>query len=798
MDQEKIAEEKGIARYRRIRESAQKSGHETRMGPPLNLARRLIEPTSALLKERITTPATAGVNAAAIPYLRTLKPDQIAWIGARTVIDRISQGSISLGGLCLQIANRIQAENDLISFRRADRTTYERTAKYIRLHRRDESTERAIWRHAIKTSPELEWSPIDRGTGVRLGAFVLDALIDATGLFEIHLQRGKSRKTNILRAKPELIEMITKADREAELMKPWHLPLFTPPRDWTNPWDGGYEKTACTIVKTANTEYLQDLALAQPTKIYAAVNQLQRTPFKINEDVLTTAEILWDADTRLAGLPGKSPDEIPPKPDREDWETFRLWRHTARKIHASNDRRNSQAMHTASSLNLARQYVDKAKLFYPHNLDFRGRAYPLPIFLSPMSTELNRALLTFAEARPITNDSHAMWLAVHGANCFGVDKVSFSDRVEWVNDNESVIREIAEDPIENTRWHDADKPFMFLAFAIEWSAFKDHGWGFMSSLPCAMDGTANGYQHLSAAILDLEGAQAVNMTASEIPSDIYQRVADVVLESVHKDITNDPDNVIAKTWIDHNLINRKLTKRPTMTTPYGLLQYGMRTQILDHLNALYDGKETPFGADTFPAVAYISDKIQAGIETVVRAAKDTMDFLQSAARAAAVDNKPLKWTNPAGLPVMQAYWATRPYQITTKLAGRTIKPTIRVTKDERAINRKKSISSISPNWVHSQDSGHMMLTIAACADERPEMAFATLHDSYSTHATDCPLLATVLREQFIKIYEQPQLAMFRHQIARSLSEEAKAELSDLPKMGHLKLKDLLDAEYFFA
>ena len=769
------------------------------MGPPLNLARRLIDPTAELIRRRIENPESAGQNASAIFYLTTLRPDQLAWITCRTVIDRISQGSVSLGGLCTQIANRVHAENDIIMFRRADRQTFERTEKYLKLKRRDESTERAIWRHALKQHPEIDWQPLKRGVGIKIGAFLLDALIDATGLFHIDLHRTRNRKVNVFRPTPELIEMISKADRKAELLKPWNLPLFEPPIPWTSPWNGGYTKLACTIVKTSNTDYLRKLDYSRPTTVYRAVNRLQETAFSINEDVLNTAELIWQADTREAGLPGKTPDEIPPRPDREDWDDFRLWRHQARIIHASNDRRNSQAMHVASSLNLARQYVSKKALYYPTNLDFRGRAYALPIFLSPQSTELNRALLQFSNPKPITTPTHEMWLAVHGANCAGVDKVSFHDRQEWVAQHESEIIQIANDPLENKQWMEADKPFMYLSFCFDWAAFRDHGWGHMSRLPIAMDGTANGYQHLSAAILDDAGAQVVNMLPSDQPSDIYQRVADVVLESVKEDAEADENpSSIPALWLKHNLINRKLCKRPTMTTPYGLLEYGMRTQTLDHLNSTYNGKETPFGPDTFHAVAYISGKIQEGIESVVRAARDTMAFLQSTAKAAAIDNIPLEWTNPAGLPVTQEYWSTRPYQISTRLAGRTIKPTVRIPTENRTINAKKSKSSISPNWVHSMDSGHLMLTIAQASFERPDMSFAVLHDSFATHAADAPLLATVLREKFIKIYQQPQLEIFLNSVTKNMSTEAKEEILPLPTMGNLKLEQIKNARYFFA
>ena len=38
------------------------------------------------------------------------------------------------------------------------------------------------------------------------------------------------------------------------------------------------------------------------------------------------------------------------------------------------------------------------------------------------------------------------WLAIHGANSFGYDKVSFEDRVTWARDNTAHIEACANDP----------------------------------------------------------------------------------------------------------------------------------------------------------------------------------------------------------------------------------------------------------------------------------------------------------------------------------------------------------------
>src|SRR5436309_2711073 len=51
---------------------------------------------------------------------------------------------------------------------------------------------------------------------------------------------------------------------------------------------------------------------------------------------------------------------------------------------------------------------------------------------------------------------------------------------------------------------------------------------FRSHLPVSMDGTCNGYQHLSAMGRDPIGGSATNLIPADQPEDMYQEVADHV------------------------------------------------------------------------------------------------------------------------------------------------------------------------------------------------------------------------------------------------------------------------------
>ncbi len=62
-------------------------------------------------------------------------------------------------------------------------------------------------------------------------------------------------------------------------------------------------------------------------------------------------------------------------------------------------------------MQVARDFKDAAELYYPHNLDFRGRAYPMHPHLNHMGSDFCRGLLHFAEPQPLGEDGLA-WLYV--------------------------------------------------------------------------------------------------------------------------------------------------------------------------------------------------------------------------------------------------------------------------------------------------------------------------------------------------------------------------------------------------
>lgn len=109
--------------------------------------------------------------------------------------------------------------------------------------------------------------------------------------------------------------------------------------------------------------------------------------------------------------------------------------------------------------------------YYPHNLDFRGRAYPMHSHLNHLSSDLCRGVLEFAEGR-LLGKSGLHWLKIHLANLYsgGVEKLSHDGRLAFVENHLGDIFDSAEKPIDGNRWWlTAEDPFQCLATCINLS-----------------------------------------------------------------------------------------------------------------------------------------------------------------------------------------------------------------------------------------------------------------------------------------------------------------------------------------
>ena len=122
-------------------------------------------------------------------------------------------------------------------------------------------------------------------------------------------------------------------------------------------------------------------------------------------------------------------------------------------------------------------------------------------------------------------------------------------------------------------------------------------------------------------------------------------------------------------------------------------------------------------------------------------------------------------------------------------------------------NTMKQRNGFPPNFVHSLDSTHMMLTSLYLWTRG--CTFSSVHDCYWTHASDVEIMNQVCREQFVNLHQQPILNdLSKHfqnvyldenlPISDITMSKAKQLFSDVPAKGKLDLEVVKKSVYFFS
>ena len=258
-----------------------------------------------------------------------------------------------------------------------------------------------------------------------------------------------------------------------------------------------------------------------------------------------------------------------------------------------------------------------------------------------------------------------------------------------------------------------------------------------------------------------------------------------------------------------------------MTLPYGAKKFGFKDQILE--DTIYPAIQKNVLAFSRPnqSAMYMAGLIWDAVHKVVVKAMEAMAWLQDASALLAKDRDingnpvPTYWVTPAGFPVWQKYPKTTVTRVSTFLSGelkiystyeesdtkleKSSRLTVSLAKPSEGLDVRRQRQGIAPNFVHSMDASHLMLTIIKCHDEYEINSFAVIHDSYATHACDAGKLFRAVRDVFVDTYKNNDVLQNLHdQIKNMLSSKLVDELPDIPSKGSLDLDQVRQSLYAFA
>jgi len=439
-------------------------------------------------------------------------------------------------------------------------------------------------------------------------------------------------------------------------------------------------------------------------------------------------------------------------------------------------------------LQLAKDFKDEERLFFPHNLDFRGRAYPLSALLQHTGDDLSRGLLKFAGPGPELGSDGLYWLKMHMANLLGADKLSMDRRIDYVNDRMVKVINVAEAPLREDHlewWTSMEDPFQFIATAFELKNVLRNGernaHNVNSSLPVHQDGSCNGLQHYAALGRDDEGAVAVNLCPCEEPADVYTSVLSRVKAQMQLDADKGSD--MARRLLKE--ITRKVVKQTVMTSVYGVTPYGAKEQVQRQLEAIRKNSDN---GKAFKDAMYLSNHILSSLGDLFSHAKETMVWLSDAATNIAGSGQPVHWISPIGLPCVQPYHVSKCHRIQTTLQSITIR---RSTEGDK-VHKIRQRMAFPPNYIHSLDSSHMLMSAKRCTEEN--MMFASVHDSFWTTPATVTKMNSILREAFIDLHSRPLLEELLEHFRLTYPT---VKFREVPELGTLDITQVRNSPYFF-
>ncbi|KAK3644838.1 DNA-directed RNA polymerase [Elasticomyces elasticus] len=647
--------------------------------------------------------------------------------------------------------------------------------------------------------------------------------------FMHHIKYVLGKKIGVMSPNPALLQKLQSEPIGSLIAK--RMPMVVEPKPWTGWNKGGYLHYSTPILrlgpgdKSGKDYFMAADRKGDLSQVYAGVTALGKVPWKVHPDVLRVQIEAWNSGEAIANFaPLNAQVESPPEPEAAaQGYARRNWLMALRDIENKKAGEHSKRCFQNFQLEIARAVVNET-LYFPHNMDFRGRAYPIPPYLNHMGADNVRGLLVFAEGKEL-GPGGLRWLKIHLATAAGHDKASLEERVRFTEQHMDDIRDSVTNPLGGRKWWlQSEDSWQTLAACFELTQALDSPdpTKFVSTIPIQQDGTCNGLQHYAALGGDAIGARQVNLEPGDKPADVYTAVAEAVQAEVAKDAA--AGNPIAQKL--NGRLTRKCVKQPVMTNVYGVTFFGAKLQVQRQLEVLFPEVQRTDEVNLGRMSLYVATKIFQSLGQMFSGAQAIQHWLgQCADRIATCltpeqieqltdperiaqedkatadaalkvkkprgslamggsagaktslraktkkvhadrkmndDAKPLfrstvVWTTPMRLPVVQPYRKSKTREVKTNLQALKLQE----PQVWDPVSKRKQLQAFPPNFIHSLDATHMLLSALKC-NERG-MTFASIHDSFWTHACDVDDLSISLRDAFVEMHSEDIIGRLREE-----------------------------------
>jgi len=608
-----------------------------------------------------------------------------------------------------------------------------------------------------------KWQPWGRDNRVKLGGWLLNCICETSGWFETLVMRERNKRVDYIVPTAKFMDLKDTLMHDAELFSPLAWPMLIPPNDWSNEQAGGYVLNE--VMRGHDLVRRGQGGCIQGEKPLEFLNRIQKVSYCLNPFIVGVAEKLDELERPVGKFLPIVHYPLPPKPVdiEENKEARKSYRRQAAEVRNLQAQEFRKSCRTRMTMEAVKRFKDREKFYIPWSFDYRGRAYPIPAFLTPQDTDFGKSLLRSYEQSYMTPEAED-WLAFQVATTYGLDKAPMQERLQWVKDNITFIKRVATDPIGFlSEWEQADEPWQFLAACEEYYhcvvvCDRSH-----TGLFVATDATCSGLQILAGLARDRSTAQLVNVLPGSKPQDAYKVVAEQ-----------------AKPYSPASIrphMDRKVVKRVVMTVPYNAKPYSNRGYIKDAL------KEKGIEIDKDDLTKTVN-AVRDAMDVVVPGPMAVMSWIEDeVSKAIDRGETKLTWVTPSGFVVNQRLMKKQTVQVELQLMGRC-KLTV-ATEDSNKVDKQHHKNATAPNLIHSLDAS--LLHLSALRFSAP---IALIHDSVLCRATDMSMLSSIVRETYMHLFAE-------HDYLRDFAQQIGAE-TEPPIIGDLEPESVIESTYFFC
>ena len=721
-----------------------------------------IEASTNRIKEGKTGAAFKEIH----QYLSDVEPIAAAAIAVKITFDKVfsyKEKSNQVTNVCDAIGLAVEQECQM--------RHYEKNAPGLLKVLKDN-----YWHRSIGTQQKLvvirtlmnrydvkQWDAWGRTNRIKLGGWLLDCIMQSSGWFEKDMQQEGRKRVQYVVPTPAFIEIKDAVMRDAELFSPLAWPMLIEPNDWTHDRCGGYLLNE--VMRGHDMVRRGDPTCIQGEKPLEFLNRIQKVSYCLNPFIVGVAEKLDELERPVGKFLPIVHYPLPPKPVdiEENEEARKSYRREAAEVRNRQANEFRKSCRTRMTMEAVQRFKDREKFYIPWSFDYRGRAYPIPAFLTPQDTDFGKSLLRSYEQSYMTPEAED-WLAFQVATTYGLDKAPMQERLQWVKDNITFIKRVATDPIGFlSEWEQADEPWQFLAACEEYYhcvvvCNRSH-----TGLFVATDATCSGLQILAGLARDRSTAQLVNVLPGSKPQDAYKVVAEQ-----------------AKPYSPASIrphMDRKVVKRVVMTVPYNAKPYSNRGYIKDAL------KEKGIEIDKDDLTKTVN-AVRDAMDVVVPGPMAVMSWIEDeVSKAIDRGETKLTWVTPSGFVVTQRLMKKDIVRIELQLLGSVCK--ISAAQDSNKVDKQHHKNATAPNLIHSLDAS--LLHLSALRFSAP---IALIHDSVLCRATDMSMLSSIVRETYMHLFAE-------HDYLRDFAQQIGAE-TEPPIIGDLEPESVIESTYFFC